>query len=95
VQQQSLARFAVWHGTEAQATALLRAIEHNCECTRTAAGARLQACAAHAMLIADQRALDGLLFVRSLAARLQAEEGTVEGSVEGSIQVQVAVGGSA
>jgi hypothetical protein len=71
-------RLAVWHGSETQAAALLRAIEHNCECTRNPSGARLQACSAHAMLIGDQRALDGLLFVSSLVARLQAEEGMLE-----------------
>ena len=65
---------AVWHGTEAQTVALLRAIEHNCECTHGTNGERLKPCASHTMLLRDQRALDGLLFVRGLASRLQAEE---------------------
>jgi hypothetical protein len=65
---------AVWHGTEEQTLALLEAVQHNCNCARRRAKGGRSYCAAHMMLMSNQRALDGLLFVKGLAARLRAEE---------------------
>jgi len=69
-----MAAMVVWHGTEDETAALLAAIEHNCTCARGVAGERLGCCPPHAMLVEDQRALDGLLFVRRLADRWRQEE---------------------
>jgi hypothetical protein len=65
---------AVWHGTEEQTLALLQAVEHNCNCRRRRGKEGRSFCDAHLMLMSNQRALDGLLFVKGLAARLRAEE---------------------
>jgi hypothetical protein len=70
-----MARFAAWHGGEADILRLVQAIENNCTCSRARHDEqRRTPCAAHQMLAFDQRALDGLLFARWLAARLQDEE---------------------
>lgn len=65
-----------WHGTEQQATELREAVEHNCDCARDGQGNLTRRCALHAAAYTDpdQRFLDGLLFARSMAARLSAEE---------------------
>jgi hypothetical protein len=71
----------VWHGTEEEATALLRAFDRACTenrdedecCTFGSRGERVRTCAAHRTLL-DQRALDGLLWMRRIARRLRAEE---------------------
>ena len=63
-----------WHGTQQESFDLVNAIGHNCSCDFGLMGARLTTCSSHRMLIEDQRALDGLLFVRRMAARLQREE---------------------
>lgn len=62
-----------WNGTTEEALALLQALQAHCEC-RTCAGRTVAPCAVHAMLAHDQRAIDGLLFMRRTAARLLAEE---------------------
>jgi hypothetical protein len=64
-----------WNGTLFEELELVAAVERNCECTFDKIGVRLQACAAHSMLIRDQRALDGLLWTRHLAKQRLAEEG--------------------
>lgn len=64
----------LWHGTQQDAFELANAIGRNCTCEFGMMGVRLSTCSAHRMLVEDQRALDGLLFVRSMAARLQREE---------------------
>ena len=64
---------ALWHGSLAETTDLLRAIDGNCDCKRGIAGELLASCGAH-QLLGDQRQLDGLLFVRSLRERLEVEE---------------------
>lgn len=69
-----MAQLAVWHGSEADIMRLIQAVEHNCTCARGGGGERRSCCSAHAMLAFDQRALDGLLFMRSLADRLENEE---------------------
>jgi hypothetical protein len=68
---------ATFQGTRQDEFRLLDAISHNCGCTHSAAGAMTSQCAAHAMLIGDQRALDGLLVYFHLADVLRAEEGTL------------------
>jgi len=68
-------QFAVWHGSTAEMEALLQAAAHNCACGRTrSAQDWATRCASHRMLAFDQRALDGLLFVRRLTRRLEDEE---------------------
>ena len=64
---------ALWHGSLAETTELLRAIDNNCACKRGIAGELLEQCGAHQVL-GHQRQLDGLLFVRQLAERLLREE---------------------
>jgi hypothetical protein len=74
-------RHVIWHGTQDESTALLRAIERLCtgeggegdRCSFGMLGQRLNTCAAHGML-RDQRALDGLLWMRRIAPRLIEEE---------------------
>jgi hypothetical protein len=63
-----------WHGTREESLALINAIASNCACVFGSVGVRLQTCAAHQMVTQDQRALNGLLFARRMAARLLAEE---------------------
>jgi len=62
----------IWHGTYAEATDLLQAIERNCGCETH--NGTLVRCGAHDMLDRDQRAIDGLLFARRIASRLLDEE---------------------
>ena len=64
----------LWHGTQTEALELLQALSRNCSCVVTAEGVRLTTCAPHDMLSSDQRAVDGLLFARRIASRLQSEE---------------------
>ena len=74
-------KWVTWHGTEDEAIALLRAFDRVCTqqrgggecCTFGPRRERLQTCAAHRLLM-DQRALDGLLWMRRMAPRLRAEE---------------------
>jgi len=68
-------QFAVWHGDSTEMEALLQAAAHNCGCGRSRSAQDWNTrCSAHRMLAFDQRALDGLLFVRRLTRRLEAEE---------------------
>ena len=69
-----MATNVLWHGTQTEALELLQALSRNCACVITAEGVRLSTCAPHEMLSADQRAVDGLLFARRIAARLHSEE---------------------
>lgn len=57
-----------FHGTDAEGNALVDALMHSCGCTFGLMGVRTSTCRAHDMLISDQRALDGLLFMRRLFA---------------------------
>ena len=68
-----MARRITWNGTTDEALALLHALRVHCEC-RVDDGRTVAPCASHAMLAKDQRAVDGLLFMRRMAARLLAEE---------------------
>ena len=63
-----------FHGTPLEQRDLLRAVNRNCTCESGPMGTRVSCCPAHRMLVEDQRALNGLLFGRRLAARLRREE---------------------
>jgi hypothetical protein len=54
---------AIFHGTEVEARELLEAVRRSCTCSLQSNGQPDGSCSAHHMLL-DQRALDGLLFVR-------------------------------
>ena len=71
-----MAQFAVWHGDDAEMTALIEAVEHNCACSDQ--HAHSGHCGPHEMLAFDQRALDGLVFVRRMTQRLHDEEWRAE-----------------
>jgi len=66
-------RRITWNGTTDEALVLLHALREHCEC-RVDNGRTVAICASHTMLVRDQRAVDGLLFMRRMAARLLAEE---------------------
>lgn len=68
-----MARRIHWNGTTDEALVLLHALSVHCEC-RVECGRTVAPCPGHQMLASDQRAVDGLLFMRRLAARLLAEE---------------------
>ena len=63
-----------WHGSETEALLLLQALNRHCSCTYGANGARRTTCPPHRILVEDQRVVDGLLFMRRIAARLRSEE---------------------
>jgi hypothetical protein len=63
-----------WHGTPTEHVELTRALTRHCTCTFLTQSRRLSMCAGHEMLYSDQRAIDGLLFSRRIAARLRNEE---------------------
>jgi DNA replication protein DnaC len=66
-------RGIVWHGTRQESLELLHAVRQHCTC-EVEQGRMLAMCAAHRMLARDQRAVDGLLFMRRMTERLLAEE---------------------
>jgi hypothetical protein len=68
-----MARNTTWNGTPDEALALLQALRTHCAC-HIERGRTLASCPGHAMLARDQRAVDGLLFMRRMAAHLLAEE---------------------
>jgi hypothetical protein len=68
-----MARLITWKGTTDEALALLHALREHCDC-HVEQGRTVAPCAGHTMLARDQRAVDGLLFMRRMAARLLAEE---------------------
>jgi hypothetical protein len=65
---------SIWNGTPQESTDLTAAINRHCICQFDLDGERTETCAPHRMLIDDQRALDGLVFIRQIAARLRFEE---------------------
>jgi hypothetical protein len=67
------AKTTTWHGKPSELRDLLTAVQRHCSCVY-AQGACTSVCAGHRLLVEDQRALDGLLFVRRLADRLRREE---------------------
>jgi hypothetical protein len=68
-----MARRISWNGSPDEALALLQALREHCDC-RVELGRTVAPCSGHTMLARDQRAVDGLLFMRRMAARLLAEE---------------------
>jgi hypothetical protein len=65
---------ASWNGTPIEYLDLTRALNRHCTCEVDPNGAVLACCEAHRMVTDDQRALNGLVFGRRIAARLQREE---------------------
>lgn len=63
-----------WHGTRTEGLELAHALSRYCSCEFGSEGRRVLVCAPHEMLCSDQRAIDGLLFSRRIAARLRNEE---------------------
>lgn len=63
-----------WNGSQQESFDLVNAVARNCQCEFGAVGTRISTCSPHRMLIEDQRALNGLLFARSIAERLRSEE---------------------
>jgi hypothetical protein len=68
-----MARRITWKGTTDEALALLHALREHCNC-HVDQGRTVAPCAGHSMLALDQRAVDGLLFMRRMAPRLLSEE---------------------
>lgn len=64
----------LFHGTDAERTALLDAIAHNCTCVFDMAGALITSCPPHRALFEDQHFLDGVLAERRRSEDLQLEE---------------------
>jgi hypothetical protein len=63
----------VWNGTREEADKLCDILKRNCACGSAQTNSK-QHCAPHAMMLSDQRALDGLLFARHIAEQLLQEE---------------------
>jgi hypothetical protein len=72
--ESSMNTTAVWHGSPEEALELVKCIAHHCACVFDSRGVQTTTCAVHRMLMEDQRALNGLLFGRFIAARLSSEE---------------------
>jgi hypothetical protein len=62
----------VWRGTQSESTELLQAVNRNCTCENRV-GVCVSMCPPHKGL-ADQRWLDGLLFMRSRRSQLLDQE---------------------
>ncbi len=69
-----MAKDIIWRGREAQAFELLQALNRHCSCVTTPRGGLKAMCPGHQMLVDDERAINGFLFARHIASRLQAEE---------------------
>ena len=72
-----MARRISWNGTPDEALALLHVLSTHCAC-EIEGGRTVASCAPHRMLAHDQRAVDGLLFMRRMAERLLREEFEIE-----------------
>jgi hypothetical protein len=68
-----MSRHITWNGTADEAIALLHALRAHCVC-HVENGRTVNVCEGHAMLTHNQRAVDGLLFMRRMAVQLLAEE---------------------
>jgi len=55
-----------WHGNDAEAEELKRALNRNCQCKYDDFGSVSDMCVVHKALLKDQRFLDGLLFVKRM-----------------------------
>lgn len=68
-------KITAWHGTDEEWTELIRIVARNCTCdpsTRSVVAS--SSCAPHRMVLADQRALDGLVFARRMVTLFCREE---------------------
>jgi hypothetical protein len=65
---------SIWNGTAQESIDLAAAINRNCTCQYGLDGERTVTCPPHRMMTDDQRALDGLVFIRKIAERLRSEE---------------------
>ncbi len=72
-----MARRITWNGTPDEALVLLHVLSAHCTC-QIEGGRTLAPCEPHTMLAHDQRAIDGLLFMRRMAVHLLREEFEVE-----------------
>jgi hypothetical protein len=63
----------IWNGTPQEGLELCEIVKKYCSCATTETGAATR-CASHWMLLAEQRALDGLVFARRIGPRLRQEE---------------------
>ena len=68
----------VFKGTQQEADDLNAAITRWCTCVFDEAGALTSACPPHLMMVNDQRALDGLLFMRRCEQKLMQGEWHVD-----------------
>ena len=64
----------LFYGTQEETIALVNAIARNCGCSFGLMGVRTSTCVPHEMLVNDQRALNGLLWMHRDAKRLRREE---------------------
>lgn len=64
----------IFNGTDTEKSDLITALQHNCGCAFGPFGMRMSTCAAHVMLITDQRALNGLIDGRRRSAELILQE---------------------
>ena len=69
-----VAKQVVFHGNQNEAADLVNAIARNCSCEYALMGVRVNTCPPHRMLVEDQRALDGLVFMRHQVKQLRGEE---------------------
>jgi hypothetical protein len=69
-----------WHGTQEESFYLHKAVARNCACEYGKRGELVNSCQSHRMLYENQRALDGLLFMRRMAKRLRSEEFARDGT---------------
>jgi NMT1/THI5 like len=65
---------STWNGTQQESLDLAAAIDRHCTCECDLNEERAVTCSPHRMLMDDQRALDGLVFMRHIAERLRLEE---------------------
>ena len=63
-----------WRGTVREGADLQHALANNCECGRSTEGKILQPCPVHVMVATNQRAVNGLLFMRRMRMRLLMQE---------------------
>ena len=89
-----MARRITWNGTTDEALALLQALRTHCDCS-VDDGRTIVPCAGHSMLAHDQRAVDGLLFMRRMAARLLTEEFELDPQPAGSLESLVPMSATA
>jgi len=64
----------VFNGSNEEKTALISALANNCACRFGPMNMRVSTCAAHNMLMTDQRALNGMICQRRRAAELLLQE---------------------